>query len=84
MFHVYRTGILKPNENTQRDVLIGAVSELLWKVFFLSIYFIIYLSSVQVGEKKVAVLAIPGSTPVIEPTIRFSVDELTEKVSGKH
>ena len=42
------------------------------------------LVNFQVGEKKFAVLAIPGSTPVIEPTIRFSVDELTEKVSGKN
>ena len=47
------------------------------------IYNFYFDENVQVGEKKIAVLAIPGSTPVIEPTIRFSVDELTEKVSGK-
>ena len=47
------------------------------------IYYWNFNENVKVGEKKFAVLAIPGSTPVIEPTIRFSVDELTEKVSGK-
>ena len=44
----------------------------------------LFNENVQVGEKKFAVLVIPGTTPVIEPTIRFSVDELTEKVSGKN
>ena len=52
-------------------------------IFFIYLFHYLFIT-VQVGEKKFAVLAIPGSTPVIEPTIRFSVDELTEKVSGKH
>ena len=51
-------------------------------IFFIYLFHYLFIT-VQVGEKKFAVLAIPGSTPVIEPTIRFSVDELTEKVSGK-
>merc|ERR1712025_181638 len=56
--------ILKPNEATQRDVLCGAISEILWKS----------------GGGEGAVLAIPGQEAVFEPNAKFYIDGLTEKL----
>ena len=59
-----RTEVLKPNEMTQRDALCGAIVEILWKA----------------GERKSAVLVLPDVNPVLEPSVRLSADDLTEKV----
>ena len=56
--------MLRPNEMTQRDILSGAMSELLWKV----------------GGQTKAVVAIPEANPVFEAPVRFSIDGITEKV----
>ena len=56
--------MLRTNEMTQRDILSGAMSELLWKV----------------GGQTKAVVAIPEANPVFEAPVRFSIDGITEKV----
>ena len=59
-----RNNLLRPNELTQRDILAGAISDLLWKV----------------SGSCPAVLAIPEANPVFEAPVRFSIDGLTEKL----
>ena len=78
----YRNAILRPNEMTQRDILTGAIAELLWKVRKLDkdatqLWDIVFF---KVGDKKQAVIAIPEANPVFEPPVRFSIDGVTEKV----
>jgi len=59
-----RTTLLRPNEMIQRDILSGAIAELLWRC----------------GDKERAVIAVPEANPVFEPPVRFSIDGLTEKL----
>jgi len=56
--------LLRPNEMTQREILAGAIADLLWKV----------------GDKEQAVLVVPEANPVFEPSVRFAIDGLTEKL----
>jgi len=56
--------MLRPNEMIQRDILAGAISDLLWKV----------------GGQTKAVVAIPEANPVFEAPVRFSIDGITEKL----
>ena len=39
-----------------------------------------YLFAVEVGDKEQAVLVVPEANPVFEPSVRFAIDGLTEKV----
>ena len=55
---------MRPNEITQREILSAAIADLLWKV----------------GDKRQAILAIPGPSPVFEPSVRFGIDGVTEKL----
>jgi len=56
--------ILRPTETIQRDILVGAITELLWKC----------------GEKERAVLAVPDAAVCFEPPSKFSIDGVTEKL----
>ena len=47
-----RAGLLRPDEAAQQEVLVNAVTELLWRC----------------GAGQQAVLAVPGAKPVIDPT----------------
>ena len=84
--------ILRPTETTQRDILVGAITELLWKVTIFTLSEISFLlpkntsnfnkniEIFQCGEKERAVLAVPDAAVCFEPPSKFSIDGVTEKV----
>ena len=82
--------ILRPTETIQRDILVGAITELLWKVtmftFLRSVIFCHQMcfskhrNVLQCGEKERAVLAVPDAAVCFEPPSKFSIDGVTEKV----
>ena len=83
MILTFRNNLLRPNEMTQRDILAGAISELLWKVKHSSdetqFTTVLYKASGN-GQNGPAVIAVPGANQVFEAPVRFSVDGLTEKL----
>ncbi|XP_023337706.1 inactive ubiquitin carboxyl-terminal hydrolase MINDY-4B isoform X2 [Eurytemora carolleeae] len=56
--------LLRPSDVTQREILIGAIAEILWKV----------------GGQTRAVLAIPDTELSFEITPRITADKITEKL----
>ena len=73
--------MLRPNYETQKEVLTGAIIELLWKVSciikFISGHLLLIL---KCGSQKQAVLVIPGDHPNFEASKSYSTDGVTEKV----
>ena len=62
----FRSQLLKPNEKQQQEMMVGGISELLFKV----------------AEGKEAVLCLPGPENCFEPTAQYGIDGVTEKVSN--
>ena len=75
----FRKNLLRPSDTIQKEILCGAIVELLWKVRFASLGFM-FTSDNKCGETKQAVLAIPGTEPGFESTAFLTFDGLTEKV----
>ena len=80
----YRENLLKPDQCVQVDVLVGALTEILWKVchWLLTAVMSQLSDCCQCGEKKHGVVAMPGSKTNISPSSLLLFDGVTEKVAA--
>ena len=74
-----RSNLLQPSDAIQKEILCGAIVELLWKV--LNRCENSSLTSFKCGDRERAVLAILDVAIDFEPTVFYSADGLTEKVN---
>ena len=70
----------------QREILSGAITDILWKVEHhscsgLDVFRSQALYICQCSGTGEAVVAIPETNPVFEAPVRFAIDSLTEKVN---
>ena len=65
----------------QREILSGAITDLLWKVVLSWLFSKVKFCISQCSGAGEAVVAIPETNPVFEAPARYAIDSLTEKVT---